>query len=121
MLPVRKPIVNPYNYVLTFIQFIACYYIIVFTFTIFLYLVTEITNKLCVVIRDDINEYERTSGLDLGGRITTVEPISYDVNGCSLTSAAPSPYLNSDLPTSGHTQYTVVKPIELAVRVSINE
>ena len=74
-----------------------------------------------MVIRDDINEYERTSGLDLGGRITTVEPISYDVNGCSLTSAAPSPYLNSDLPTSGHTQYTVVKPIELAVRVSMHE
>lgn len=78
---------------------------------------TELANNLCTVIRDQVNEYERTSGLDLGGRITTVEPISYDVNGCSLTCAAPSPYLNSTLPTSGSTQYTVVKPIELAVRV----
>ena len=77
--------------------------------------------QLCAVIRNQINEYDRNSGIDLGARVSNAEPISYDVNGCCLLVTRPSPYLNSDLPTAGHKQYTVVKPVELAVRVMIRK
>ncbi len=73
--------------------------------------------QLCNVIRNQINEYDHNSGIDLGAHISTVEPISYDLNGCCLMTVRPSPYLNSNLPTSGHKQYNVIKPIELAIRV----
>ena len=55
--------------------------------------------QLCNVIRNQINEYDHNSGIDLGAHISTVEPISYDLNGCCLMTVRPSPYLNSNLPT----------------------
>ena len=79
--------------------------------------VNETCSQLCHVLREEINESERNTGIDMGARIGNADPIGYDCNGCSLLLARPSPFFNSSLPTAGHKQYTIVQPVERALRV----